>query len=161
MQSISQGRRSLHFGTSFLSTLFAMAIAIAYSVFLSHCFAIACWRILVYFLFKKRHRTRRSLDFGASLLSTLYATTIIVAFSVILSHCVRNQTSLDFGTSFLLTLNAMAIAIAFSVFLSHCVRNGLLVGMERVYFKVANSWELFCKMSTICGYIRIGSLIVN
>ena len=55
MQSISQGRRSLHFGTSFLSTLFAMAIAIAYSVFLSHCFAMACWRMCESFHLKKRH----------------------------------------------------------------------------------------------------------
>ena len=34
-------RRSLDFGTSFLSTLYATTIIVAYSVILSHCFAVA------------------------------------------------------------------------------------------------------------------------
>ena len=53
--SATTTRRGLDFGTSFLSTLFAMAIAIAYSVFLSHCFAMACWRMCESFHLKKRH----------------------------------------------------------------------------------------------------------
>jgi len=46
---------SLDFGTSFLSTLYATTIIVAYPVFLSHCFAIACWRMCESFHLKKRH----------------------------------------------------------------------------------------------------------
>ena len=82
-------RRSLDFGTSFLSTLFATTIIVAYSVILRIASQWLVGGYLYIFYLKKDMfalRSRRSLHFGTPFLSTLFAMAITIAYSVFLSH---------------------------------------------------------------------------